>query len=75
MAKEKEVKKDEKKVEIMEYSLKLPNGTVIEGAAVLRAFTPNVGKGFQNFGFQARVSGGQYSGNVMIIDNLKQVRI
>ena len=61
--------------ESMKYVLTMPDGTVIEGTTSIREFQPNVQKGFQNTGFQVKVSDGNYSGNIMIIDYLKQKRI
>ena len=71
-----ETKKEEtKKVETMSYVLTMPDGTIIEGSTSLRQFQANIQKGFQNSGFQTKVSSGQYSGNIMIIDQLKQIRL
>ena len=70
-----EVKKEEtKKVETMSYVLTMPDGTIIEGSTSIRQFQPNA-KGFQNTGFQVKVSNGNYNGNIMIIDQLKQIRL
>ena len=69
----KEVK--EVKPEIMEYTLKFSDGTIIDGSTSMREFQPNVAKGFHNSGYQVKVSNGAYSGNIMIIDSLKQKRL
>lgn len=69
----KEVK--EVKKEIMKYRLEMPNGDVLEGSLQLREFQPNKERGFQNSGFQCKISSVPYSGNIMIIDNDKQKRI
>jgi hypothetical protein len=61
--------------EIMKYRLEMPDGSVIEGTTSIREFQVNVAKGFQNTGFQVKVSDGNYSGNIMIIDYTKQKRI
>ena len=69
-----ETKKEEtKKVETLNYRLEV-NGIVMVGSTSLRQFQPNA-KGFQNSGFQVKVSNGQYSGNIMIIDAEKQIRL
>ena len=71
-----ETKKEEtKKVETMSYVLTMPDGTVIEGSTSIRQFQANIEKKFQNSGFQVKVSNGNYNGNIMIIDQLKQVRL
>ena len=66
----KEVKK-----ETMEYTLKFSDGTIIQGATSIRQFQPNKEKGFHNSGYQVKVSDGDYSGNIMIIDGLKKLFI
>ena len=71
MAKEKAAT-EEKQVEKMAYRLTMPDGTIIEGSTSIRQFQPNKDKGFQNMGFQVRVSDGNYSGNIMVIDELKK---
>ena len=78
MAKKEVVTKEETKEvkkESMKYVLTMPDGTVIEGSTSLRAFQVNTQKGFQNSGFQVKVNDGNYGGNIMIIDYLKQKRI
>jgi hypothetical protein len=69
-----EVVKEVKKP-VMSYVLTFSDGTVIEGSTNLRTFQPNIAKGFQNSGFQVKVSDGDYSGNIMIIDSMKQIRL
>jgi len=69
----KEVK--EVKRETMEYTLKFSDGTVIQGSTSIRQFQPNKEKGFHNSGYQVKVSDGDYSGNIMIIDGLKKLFI
>jgi len=64
-----------KKAELMSYVLTMPDGTIIEGSTSIRQFQANEVKKFQNSGFQVKVSNGHYSGNIMIIDGLKQVRL
>ena len=69
----KEVKPEVKtEVETMKYKLELPNGEIIEGTTSLRPFQPNQKNGVQNSGFQTKVSSGQYSGSIMMIDYTKQ---
>jgi len=71
------VKKEAKEVkkETMEYTLKFSDGTVIQGSTSVRQFQPNKEKGFHNSGYQVKVSDGDYSGNIMIIDGLKKIFI
>jgi len=67
-----------KKAPIMEYALTIKDGeqtTIIEGSTSLRQFQPNMTKNFQNSGFQVKVSNGNYSGNLMIIDGARQIRL
>ena len=75
MAKETIKKEDVKKDETLKFVITFPDGTLSEGTTTLRQFAPNVQKGFQNSGFQVKVASGNYSGSIMIIDYLKQVRI
>ena len=71
----KEVKKEEVKKETMKFVLTMPDGTIIEGSTNLREFQPNKEKGFHNSGYQVKISDGDYTGNIMIIDRLKQKKI
>jgi hypothetical protein len=64
-----------KEVETLKFVITFPDGTVSEGTTTLRQFAPNMGKGFQNSGFQVKVASGNYSGSIMIIDYLKQTKI
>lgn len=74
--KETTVKTAEKKAPAkMSYKLEFEDGTIIEGSTSLREFQPNVARGFHNSGYQVKVSDGNYSGNIMIIDSLLQKRI
>ena len=70
-----ETKKEDVKRETMKYRLEMPDGTVIEGTTSLREFQANNTKGFQNSGFQVKIGDGNYGGNIMVIDYLKQKRI
>jgi len=65
----------EKKIDSISYSIVLPDGNKIEGTTSLREFAPNMGKGFKNSGFQVKVQNGNYSGSIMLIDYLRQVKI
>ena len=73
----KETKKEvaTKEVETLKFTITFPDGTVSEGTTTLREFTPNTQKGFKNSGFQVKIASGNYSGSLMIIDYLKQVRL
>ena len=76
MTKKAEVKKAEvKETETIKYRIEFPDGTVSEGTTSLREFAPNMAKGFKNSGFQCKIASGNYSGSLMIIDYLKQVRM
>jgi hypothetical protein len=82
MAKEKAVTKETVKEavketvkESMKYRLELPDGTIIEGSTSIRRFKPNEKNNVINSGYQVKVADGNYSGNIMIIDYLKQERI
>ena len=77
MSKKAEVKevKEVKEVETIKYRVEFPDGTVSEGTTSIREFAPNMGKGFQNSGFQCKIASGNYSGSLMIIDYLKQKRV
>ena len=70
MAKKETVKEVVK--DTISYVITLPDGNKIEGTTSIREFAPNVAKGFQNSGFQVKLSSGNYSGSLMIIDYLKQ---
>lgn len=61
--------------ETMKYKLEMPDGTIIEGSTTSRKFQPNLKNQVVNTGFQVKVNDGNYGGNIMIIDYLKQERI
>ena len=61
--------------ETLKYKIEFPDGTISEGTVSLREFSPNMAKGFKNSGFQTKISSGNYSGSLMIIDYLKQVKL
>lgn len=65
----------EVKEERMFYTLEFPDGSVIKGDTKIRQFQPNKEKGFHNSGYQVKVSDGDYSGNIMIIDSSKRLYI
>lgn len=70
----KTTKKTEEKVqEKMSYRLTFPDGTVSEGDLLLRPFKKNEKNNCINSGFQTKISSGNYSGSIMIIDYLKQI--
>ena len=75
MAKQTAKKSEEKKVEMIKYEITFPDGTKATGETALRQFAPNMAKGFTNSGFQTKISSGNYSGSIMIIDYLKQVKL
>ena len=66
----KEVKETPLKV-IIEF----PDGTSMTHELYARPFKPNTAGGFQNTGYQCRINAGYYSGSIMVIDNLKQVKL
>lgn len=61
--------------ETLKFKIEFPDGTISEGTVSMREFAPNMAKGFRNSGFQTKISSGQYSGSLMIIDYLKQVKL
>ena len=71
----KAVKEEKKEVELLSYVITFPDGTQCTGSTPIREFQENKAKGFKNSGFQAKISSGSYSGSLMIIDYVKQVRI
>lgn len=66
----KEVKETPLKV-IIEF----PDGTSMTQELYSRPFKPNITGGFQNTGYQCRINAGYYSGSIMVIDGLKQVKL
>ena len=75
MSKETAKKETVKATGKMSYKLTFEDGTVIEGSTSLREFQPNLTKKFHNSGYQVKVSDGNYSGNIMIIDGMLQKRL
>jgi hypothetical protein len=61
--------------ETLKFKIEFPDGTVSEGTVTMREFAPNVAKGFRNSGFQTKISSGNYSGSLMVIDYLKKVKL
>lgn len=57
----------------LKYRIELPDGQIIEGTERIRQFAPNIAKGFQNSGYQCKLSAGNFNGSLMIIDRTKQV--
>ena len=72
--KTKEVKevREEKPLKV---TIEFPDGSTTIQELTLRQFQPNVAKGFQHSGYQSKVGSGYYSGSIMSIDNLKQVKL
>lgn len=66
-------KVEEKQPEKMSYKLTFPDGTTAEGELLLRPFKKNEKNNCINSGYQTKISNGNYSGSIMIIDYLKQV--
>ena len=64
-----------KEPETLKYKIEFPDGSISEGTVSMREFQANVQKGFKNSGFQTKISSGNYSGSLMIIDYLKQVKL
>lgn len=61
--------------EVLKFKIEFPDGTISEGTVSIREFAPNMAKGFKNSGFQTKISSGNYSGSLMVIDYLKQVKL
>lgn len=61
--------------EVLKFKIEFPDGTISEGTVSMREFAPNMAKGFKNSGFQTKISSGNYSGSLMVIDYLKQVKL
>ena len=64
--------KEEKPLKV---TIEFPDGSTTIQELTLRQFQPNVVKGFQNSGYQSKIGSGYYSGSIMIIDTLKQVKL
>lgn len=64
--------KEEKPLKV---TIEFPDGSTTIQELTLRQFQPNVAKGFQNSGYQSKIGSGYYSGSIMIIDTLKQVKL
>ena len=73
MAKKETTVKETKEVEKpLKYTVEFPDGTIASGEVQSRQFAPNMAKHFQNTGYQCKISSGNFSGSLMIIDYLKQ---
>ena len=70
-----ETKKEDVKKPTMKYRLEMEDGTIIEGSTGLRKFQPNIKNQVINSGYQVKINDGDFGGNIMVIDYLKQVRI
>ena len=62
----------EKPLKVM---VEFPDGSTTTQELFLRQFQPNMQKGFQNSGYQCKIGAGYYTGSIMIIDTLKQVKL
>ena len=59
----------------LKVTVEFPDGSVATQELTLRQFQPNIQKGFQNSGYQCKIASGYYTGSIMIIDTLKQVKL
>ena len=59
----------------LKVSIEFPDGTTMTQELYARQFKPNTTGGFQNTGYQCRINAGYYSGSVMVIDGLKQIKL
>ena len=59
----------------LKVSIEFPDGTTMTQELYARQFKPNTTGGFQNTGYQCRINAGYYSGSIMVIDGLKQIRL
>ena len=59
----------------LKISIEFPDGTTMTQELYARQFKPNTTGGFQNTGYQCRINAGYYSGSVMVIDGLKQIKL
>ena len=67
--------KEVKEEKPLKVTIEFPDGSTTIQELTLRQFQPNVAKGFQNSGYQSKIGSGYYSGSIMIIDTLKQVKL
>lgn len=59
----------------LKVSVTFPDGTIVNQELLIRQFQPNVAKGFQNSGYQAKLESGLYSGSILIIDHARQIKL
>ena len=59
----------------LKVSIEFPDGTTMTQELYARQFKPNTTGGFQNTGYQCRINAGYYSGSIMVIDGLKQIKL
>ena len=59
----------------LKVTVEFPDGSTTTQELFLRQFQPNIQKGFQNSGYQCKIGAGYYTGSIMIIDTLKQVKL
>ena len=67
--------KEVKEEKPLKVTIEFPDGSTTIQELTLRQFQPNVAKGFQNSGYQSKIGSGYYSGSIMIIDTLKQLKL
>ena len=61
--------------EPLKVMIEFPDGSTTTQELFLRQFQPNIAKGFHNSGYQCKIAAGYYTGSIMIIDLLKQVKL
>ena len=59
----------------LKVTIEFPDGTSMTQELYARQFKPNTAGGFQNTGYQCRINAGYYTGSIMVIDGLKQVKL
>ena len=59
----------------LKVTIEFPDGSNTTQELFLRQFQPNIAKGFHNSGYQCKIAAGYYTGSIMIIDLLKQVKL
>ena len=59
----------------LKVTIEFPDGSTTTQELFLRQFQPNIAKGFHNSGYQCKIASGYYTGSIMIIDLLKQIKL
>ena len=67
--------KEVKEEKPLKVTIEFPDGSTTIQELFLRQFQPNIAKGFHNSGYQCKIASGYYTGSIMIIDLLKQVKL